>query len=48
MNKYEQREMMKKTTYKKHLVQLDDWLINYIPELIKNGGCCERQNYESF
>ena len=25
-----------------------DWLINYIPELIKNGGWCQTQNYECF
>ena len=45
MDKFEEKEIMKMPFAK---ITWYDWLINYIPEPIKNSGQCYRQNCESF
>ena len=43
VDKFEKKNYQKNTCYNCY-----DWLINYIPELIKNCVWCQRPNYESF
>ena len=49
MDKLEQKEVMKKRLLAKSTCySCQDWFINYIPDPVKNGEWCYRQNCETF